>query len=184
LRIDGHFVYSERPNSSTNPMPHTKDSLFAALDSLGIRTQTVEHAPAYTVEDGRRLHGALLPGVNVKNLFLKDAKDRLWLVSAPWERNIDLKALPARIGSKRLSFGSAPLLMDVLGVIPGAVTPFAPINDAGKRVSVVLDAWMMGQATLNCHPLVNTATTNIAAGDLLEFLRHCHGEPALVDLGA
>jgi Ala-tRNA(Pro) deacylase len=164
-------------------MPHTQDTLFAALAELGIRTQTVEHEPAYTVEDGRRLHGALLPGVNVKNLFLKDAKDALWLVSAPWERSIDLKSLPALIGSKRLSFGSAPLLMDVLGVIPGAVTPFAPINDEAKRVTVVLDAWMMTQETLNCHPLVNTATTNIAAVDLLKFLRHVHAEPVLAALG-
>lgn len=134
------------------------------------------------MEDGKRLHGASLPGVNVKNLFLKDAKDRLWLVSAPWERAIDLKTLPQRIGSKRLSFGSPALLMDVLGVIPGSVTPFAPINDAAKRVTVVLDAWMMRQETLNCHPLVNTATTNIASGDLLAFLRHVHGEPLLAEL--
>jgi Ala-tRNA(Pro) deacylase len=164
-------------------MPHTRDSLFARLAELGIRTETVEHEPAYTVEDGRRLHGALLPGINVKNLFLKDAKDRLWLVSAPWERNIDLKALPALIGSKRLSFGSAPLLMEVLGVIPGAVTPLASINDDARRVTVVLDAWMMAQGSLNCHPLVNTATTNISATDLSEYLRKVHAEPVLAQLG-
>ncbi|MFM8799432.1 MAG: prolyl-tRNA synthetase associated domain-containing protein [Tagaea sp.] len=165
-------------------MPHTKESLLALLADFGFRTETVEHEAAYTVEDGKRLHGALLPGVNVKNLFLKDAKDKLWLVCAPWERRIDLKSLPARIGAKRLSFGSAPLLMETLGVAPGAVTPFAPVNDAAKRVGVVLDAWMMRQDTLNAHPLVNTATTNIAAGDLLAFLRRVHGEPALVELGS
>jgi Ala-tRNA(Pro) deacylase len=165
-------------------MPHTPDDLFAVLAQLGIRTQTVEHEAAFTVEDGKRLHGASLPGVNVKNLFLKDAKDRLWLVSAPWERAIDLKTLPTRIGSKRLSFGSATLLMDVLGVIPGSVTPFAPINDKDKRVTVVLDAWMMRQETLNAHPLVNTATTNIASRDLLAYLRHVHGEPLLAELDA
>jgi len=165
-------------------MPHTPDDLFAVLARLGIRTQTVEHEAAFTVEDGKRLHGARLQGVNVKNLFLKDAKDRLWLVSAPWERVIDLKTLPQRIGSKRLSFGSPTLLMEVLGVIPGAVTPFAPINDTAKRVTVVLDAWMMRQETLNVHPLVYTATTNIASGDLLAFLRHVHGEPLLAELDA
>jgi Ala-tRNA(Pro) deacylase len=164
-------------------MPHTRDSLFALLAQLGIATRTVEHEAAYTVEDGRRLHGALLPGVNVKNLFLKDAKDRLWLVSAPWERQIDLKALPDLIGSKRLSFGSAPLLMEVLGVGPGAVTPFAPINDTDKRVTVVLDAWMMSQSTLNCHPLVNTATTSIPAADLVKFLQYVHADPVLARLG-
>lgn len=164
-------------------MPHTRESLFAILDELAIRTMTVEHEPAYTVEDGRRLHGALLPGVNVKNLFLKDAKGALWLLSAPWERQIDLKRLPDRIGCKRVSFGSPALLMETLGVIPGAVTPFAPVNDAGRRVRVVLDAGMMGAETLNAHPLVNTATTNIRADDLLRFLRHVHGEPMVAQLG-
>lgn len=165
-------------------MPHTPDDLFAVLTQLGIRTQTVAHEAAFTVEDGKRLHGRSLPGVNVKNLFLKDAKDRLWLVSAPWERVIDLKTLPQRIGSKRLSFGSAALLMDVLGVIPGAVTPFAPINDKDKRVTVVLDAWMMRQDSVNAHPLVNTATTSIAPGDLIAFLRHVHTAPVLAELDA
>ncbi len=165
-------------------MAHTQASLLALLGELGIVTTTVEHEPIFTVEEGRRLHGTLRPGANVKNLFLKDAKDALWLVSAPWERQIDLKALPLRIGSKRVSFGSPALLMEVLGVIPGAVTPFAPVNDTARRVRVVLDAEMMKSETLNCHPLVNSATTNIRSEDLLRFLRHVHGDPLLADLGA
>lgn len=164
-------------------MPHTPESLFAILDRLGIGTRTVDHEPAWTVADGKRLHGALLPGVNVKNLFLKDAKGALWLVSAPWERVIDLKGLPQRIGCKRVSFGSPPLLMETLGVIPGAVTPFAPVNDEARRVRVVLDAEIMAAETLNCHPLVNTATTNIRAADLLRFLREVHGDPLVAELG-
>ncbi|MBI3505640.1 MAG: prolyl-tRNA synthetase associated domain-containing protein [Proteobacteria bacterium] len=164
-------------------MAHTKESLLALLDELGIRTTTVEHAAAFTVEEARRLHDARMPGINVKNLFLKDAKDALWLLSAPWECEIDLKGLPQRIGCKRVSFGSPALLMETLGVIPGAVTPFAPVNDTARRVRVVLDAGMMAAETLNCHPLVNTATTNIRAADLLAFLRRHHGEPLLAPLG-
>jgi Ala-tRNA(Pro) deacylase len=170
-------------------MPHrTPESLLALLETMGIATTTVRHAPAFTVADALALahdahsHGALPPGVNVKNLFLKDAKGQLWLVSAPFERQIDLKALPAKIGAKRLSFGSPDLLMETLGVIPGAVTPFAPINDTARRVRVVLDAWMMGAARLNCHPLANDATTSIAPADLIEFLTRHHQPPAVVDL--
>jgi Ala-tRNA(Pro) deacylase len=165
-------------------MPHhTPESLFAALTALGIETTTVHHAPVFTVGEALTLHeGAKPAGVNVKNLFLKDAKDRLWLVSAPFERRIDLKALPAKIGAKRISFGKPDLLMETLGVIPGAVTPFAPINDTAKRVRVVLDAWMMRQARLNIHPLVNDATTNIAPADLVKFLAAHHNPPDIVDL--
>jgi Ala-tRNA(Pro) deacylase len=84
---------------------------------------------------------------------------------------IDLKGLHRTLGaSGRFSFGSADLLREVWGVIPGAVTPFGAINDTEARVTVVLDAPMMEHATLNYHPLVNTMTTSIARDDLVKFL--------------
>ena len=58
----------------------------------------------------------------------------------------------------------------MLCVEPGAVTPFAAINDTQGRVSVVLDSAMMEQKTLNYHPLVNTMTTSIGREDLVKFL--------------
>jgi Ala-tRNA(Pro) deacylase len=57
-----------------------------------------------------------------------------------------------------------------LGVEPGAVTPFAALNDTQARVNVVLDAAMMRHAMLNYHPLHNTMTTSIARDDLTRFL--------------
>ncbi|MGE5478131.1 MAG: prolyl-tRNA synthetase associated domain-containing protein, partial [Bacteroidales bacterium] len=149
-------------------MPATPEDLFAHLDRLGLTVTTHHHAAAFTVEQGNEVWGAI-PGVHCKNLFLKDAKAKLWLVVAPAERRVDLKSLPSRIGSARLSFGSAELLREVLGVEPGSVTPFAVINDPGRRVSVVLDAWMMAQPLLNYHPLRNDMTTTIASTDLRTF---------------
>jgi Ala-tRNA(Pro) deacylase len=145
------------------------ERLFALLDGLGIATDTHHHPPAFTVEQGNRVWGAI-PGIHCKNLFLKDAKGKLWLVVAPGDRSIDLKRLPERIGSARLSFGSGELLQRVLGVEPGSVTPFALINDEERRVSLVLDAWMMAQPLLNFHPLRNDMTTTIASGDFRRFL--------------
>lgn len=145
------------------------ERLFTLLDGLGIATVTHHHEAAFTVEQGNRVWGAI-PGVHCKNLFLKDAKGKLWLVVAPADRRIDLKRLPERIGSARLSFGSGELLRQVLGVEPGSVTPFALINDGQHRVSLVLDAGMMEQPLLNFHPLRNDMTTTIAAADLRRFL--------------
>ncbi len=88
----------------------------------------------------------------------------------------------SRIGSARLSFGRPELLVEVLGITPGAVTPFALINDTGQRVSVVLDREMMGFDPLNYHPLTNRATTAIAPADLLRFIAACGHQPAIVDL--
>jgi Ala-tRNA(Pro) deacylase len=57
------------------------------------------------------------------------------------------------------------------------------MNDVSQRVSVVLDAGLMGHETINCHPLENTATTNIGREDLLKFMRACGHEPRIVMLG-
>jgi Ala-tRNA(Pro) deacylase len=163
-------------------MPATREELMAALARLGIPVTTVDHAPVFTVEEAQALRGQV-PGEHTKNLFLKDKKDRLFLVVAPEDAEIDLKQLHHRIGaSGRLSFGKAELLMETLGVAPGSVTAFAPLNDTGDRVTVVLDESLANAATVNCHPLVNTATTTIAAKDLLAFLRSTGHEPLVVRL--
>jgi Ala-tRNA(Pro) deacylase len=159
----------------------TSDQLLTLLGQLGISAQTHHHAPAFTVEQGNAVW-ADIPGVHCKNLFLKDAKARLWLVVAPTERRIDLKRLPDLIGSARLSFGSADLLGEVLGIEPGSVSPFALINDASCRVTPVLDAWMMSQPLVNYHPLRNHMTTTLSPDGLMRFLRHTGHVPERVTL--
>ena len=150
--------------------PTTPEQLFAALDALGIMHATVKHPPLFTVERSRALRGQILGG-HTKNLFLRDKKHALYLVVALEDADIDLKGLHRLLGaSGRFSFGSANLLREVLGVAPGAVTPFGAINDKEGRVTVVLDAVMMEHATLNYHPLINTMTTSITRDDLVKFL--------------
>jgi len=151
-------------------MPATPDQLFAALDRLGIPHATVKHPPLFTVEQSRALRGQI-PGGHTKNLFLRDKKYQLYLVVTLEDADIDLKGLHRQLGaSGRFSFGSSDLLREVLGVEPGAVTPFGAINDSEGRVAVVLDASMMEHETINFHPLVNTMTTSIKRDDLVKFL--------------
>ena len=150
-------------------MSATPDELFAFLERLGIAHKTVTHPALFTVEQSRALRGQI-PGGHTKNLFLKDKKGALFLVSALEDAAIELKSLHRRLGAARFSFGPAALLRDTLGVEPGAVTPFGAINDKAGRVSIVLDAPMMTHAILNYHPLVNTMTTSIARDDLVRFL--------------
>jgi Ala-tRNA(Pro) deacylase len=152
-------------------MPKSPEDLFAALDALGIKHATVKHPPVFTVEQAARLRGQVSGG-HTKNLFLRDKKNALYLVVALEDAVIDLKSLHRTLGaSGRFSFGSADLLAEVWGVVPGAVTPFGAINDTGERVTVVLDSPMLEFETLNYHPLVNTMTTSIARDDLVKFLK-------------
>ena len=151
-------------------MPATPDELFSALDRLGIEHATVNHPPLFTVEQSRALRGTI-PGGHTKNLFLKDKKGALFLVTALEDAAIELKSLHRRLGaSGRFSFASAELLRETLGVEPGAVTPFGAINDSTGRVTVVLDQALMAHGTINAHPLVNTMTTSLARDDLVKFL--------------
>lgn len=165
-------------------MPATRDDLMAMLDSLGIRTVTRDHPPLFTVEQSQTLRGEI-PGGHTKNLFLKDKKGGLFLITALEDARIDLKQVHHVIGaSGRVSFGSADLLMEVLGVAPGSVTAFGAINDTEGRVKVILDAALMEHDTVNCHPLVNTATTSIASSDLVRFLEATGHLPEILTLPA
>ena len=150
-------------------MTATPDDLFAYLDALGITHQTRWHEAVFTVEQGTELK-ASMPGGHSKNLFMKDKDGTLVLVSAWAESQLRLNQLHKLIGTRRLSFASAELMLDCLGVVPGSVTAFGLMNDKQKRVRFVADAALIGFDTVNFHPLVNTATTAISQADLRRFV--------------
>jgi Ala-tRNA(Pro) deacylase len=160
-------------------MPASRDDLFQRFNELQIITTTLTHAPVFTVEEARKVHGDI-PGGHCKNLFCKDEKGSLWLMVCLEDARIDLKAAPPKIGSKRLTFGKPELLMEVLGLEPGSVTPFGLINDKAARTNVILDAQMMALDILNFHPLGNDATTSIKSADLLKFIASCGHQPRVV----
>ncbi len=152
--------------------PKTKDDLFAFLDGLGIAHKTVDHAPVFTVAESVALRDEI-PGGHTKNLFIKDKKDRYFLLTVEENAEVDLS-------SGRVSFGRADNLMEYLGVVPGAVTAFGAINDTAGNVTFVLDADLMAEETVNCHPLSNDATTSIASGDLVRFMEATGHKPLVL----
>jgi Ala-tRNA(Pro) deacylase len=147
----------------------TRADLLALLDALGAPSLTHDHPAVFRVGEGEAIK-AQIPGSHTKNLFLKDAKAQLWLVSAADRTVIDLKRLHPVIGSARLSFGNARLMEETLGVTPGSVTAFGLINDTGHRVRFVLDRVLAEAPRVNFHPLTNTATTGICQADFRRFL--------------
>jgi Ala-tRNA(Pro) deacylase len=162
-------------------VPLTSDDLLATLAQLGIATSTVSHPPLRTVEEAKRLRGAL-PGGHVKNLFLRDKRQRFWMVVTLEDRAVDLKALARALEAGRFSFANAQQLDALLGIAAGAVSPFAAINDAAGAVTLVLDAALLEADPLNLHPLRNDRTTAIAPRDLLRFLEHCGHAPRIMAL--
>jgi Ala-tRNA(Pro) deacylase len=163
-------------------MPASRADLFAFLDKLGIRHSTIEHPPLHTVEESQALRGEIAGG-HSKNLFVKDKKSRVFIVTAREDARLDLKRIHEAIGaSGRVSFCPGEQLEALWGVKPGSVTPFGAINDPEGKVTVVLEKALTEMDPVNFHPLENTATTTIRAADLLAFLRATGHEPLIVDL--
>lgn len=161
-------------------MPKTSADLIALLDSLGIAATTREHPPLHTVAESQALRGEI-PGRHTKNLFLKDKKDNFFLITLGEDATVDLKTVHHLIGAaSKVSFGSAEKLMEYLGVMPGAVTALGVINDEGGRVTAILDEELMHHDIVNCHPLVNTATTSLGPADLVKLMRATGHDPVIL----
>ncbi len=160
-------------------LPTTPERLMATLISLDISFTTHTHPPLRTVEDAKVFRGDL-QGAHIKNLYLRDRKKLNFLLVVEEDKSIDLKALPGLIGSDRLSFGSADRLFEMLGVRPGAVSPFTLINDPDHSVQLLLDVDLADQPCLFAHPLVNDMTLGVSGADLMRFFTHTGHDPRLL----
>ena len=163
--------------------PASRESLLAWFDALGLSHETHNHPPVFTVAESEQIK-LDMPGGHSKNLFLKDKKGALVLISAHHSTQIALNQVHKQLGCGRLSFGKADLLEEALGVTPGSVTAFAVVNDPGKRVRFILDAALMAYDIVNFHPLKNDATTAMPAADLLRMLEALGREPEIMDFSA
>jgi Ala-tRNA(Pro) deacylase len=161
----------------------TREDLLTFLAEQGIAATTHDHPAVFTVGESETIK-LDLPGVHTKNLFLKDARDQLWLISAEGHAEIDLKRLHTVIGSARLSFGKPELMWETLGVTPGSVTAFGLVNDTAQRVRFVLDRTLAEAELVNFHPLTNTATTAVSGAGFRRFLAAVGVSPLVVDFAA
>lgn len=152
-------------------MNFTQSQLLAYLQTHQINYQLYRHEPLFTCEDAAKVIEQLqIPGVGIKNLFLKDSKQRLYHIVATYNTRVDLKRTGTVLGAKELRFANAELLKQHLGVEPGSVTPLALINDLGQAVQIIIDSDIFKHAYVQMHPLNNDATVVIMPADLIKFL--------------
>ncbi|WP_170561247.1 prolyl-tRNA synthetase associated domain-containing protein [Ruegeria atlantica] len=154
-------------------LPLSSDALLGQLDDWGFSYRLHSHIPLRTVEDAKGVEKEfLVPGENtlrIKNLYLRDKKKRNYLVTLEQSREIDLKALGAKLGIGNLSFGSADRLFQNLGIRPGAVSPLAMINGVEHNVRFFMDNAANQADVINMHPLVNDRTVAMSRIDLMAF---------------
>lgn len=153
-------------------MIFTQEQLLDYFKIHQLSYQLYQHAAVATVEQDLQAIAELnIPGVVIKNLFLKDDHKNFYLVSAVHTTKIDLKSLGKVIEAKKLRFADATLLDKHLGVEPGSVTPLALINDSEFTVKFILDSNVLQQDYIQVHPLRNDATVAITPANLLQFLK-------------
>ncbi|MEE9375875.1 MAG: YbaK/EbsC family protein [Rhizobiaceae bacterium] len=156
--------------------------LLEYLKVCDFKIKTITHPPLFTVEESKELRGSM-EGGHTKNLFLKDKKGKYFLLTAKEDSVVNLKTLHRLLGgSGRVSFGKPEMLLELLGVKPGAVTALGIINDRENRVRFAIDKELLKNEKINCHPLTNEATTTLYCDDLLTFSKACGHAPLIVDL--
>lgn len=149
------------------------NSIYTFLDTNNIPYERFDHPAAFTCEQADAVCPKM-PGESIKNLFLYDKKtDQHFLIVVGKEKQVDLKQLKFMLGVSNLSFASEERMQKYLGVTPGSVTVLGLINDITCAVTLIFDTNLENK-TLQCHPLINTATLAIPFDGIKKFLSLTH----------
>jgi len=183
LKVKNKMTHLIEKVNNSNDFGPVQQALFALLDQQGIFSETWAHPPIFTVQEGEelKLHEHI-PGQGGKSLLLKNKASELWLVVACDSTRVDLKGLSDRLQTKRFSFASPEIMLEVLGVTPGSATPFALMNDKEHKINVVVDKNFLDHEECVFHPLENRWSTVIKVADLLEFLKNLGYQPHVLEL--
>ena len=158
-----------------------KQEIYNYLKENNIKYEIDEHKAVYNMEE---LKDIVLkyPECDAKNIFVRDDKKRnYYLITIKGDKKIDLKEFKNKYNTRNLSFASETDLMNILGLIPGAVTPLGLLNDKDLKVEFYLDSYFKNKL-IGVHPNDNTATVWINSSDLIKIIEE-HGNKAnMIDL--
>mmetsp|Transcript_29350 Transcript_29350/g.48675 ORF Transcript_29350/g.48675 Transcript_29350/m.48675 type:complete len:486 (+) Transcript_29350:44-1501(+) len=158
----------------------------AAFSDLGIEGKTIDHEVAMTVEAGlMQLESNGLDCLFVKNLFVRDKKAGLFLLSVAADAHVDLKAVAHALslpGSTNFRLADGALLSEKLSAQQGSVTPLAVMHDKTGDVKLVLDKKLIESSKpIGCHPMRNDKTCTLSPEELIKFVKHFGHEPIVID---
>lgn len=156
------------------------------LDYLGkkdIWFEVTEHQAVYNMEELSEV-ALPYPEADAKNLFVRDDKKRnFYLITVKGDKRVDLKEFKKENNTRRLSFSSENDLMDVMGLIPGAVSPLGILNDSEHKVHFFIDADFFDEPGLiGIHPNDNTATVWLKTEDLVTIVKEHENQVTVVQL--
>ena len=160
-----------------------KQEVYDYLKENGIWHEVTEHAAVFNMEE---LDAVQLPypDCDAKNLFVRDDKRRFYyLITVKGDKRVDLKEFRKIYGTKPLTFVKPDELVEILGLIPGAVSPFGLLNDADKKVVFYIDAAFKEEPGLiGIHPNDNTATVWLKAENLISIIEEHGNEVNVINI--
>ena len=167
-------------------LPISSSQFLKQLDEWKIDYKHFTHEPLISVQESKliqeKLFGNHKENGHIKNLYLRDKRKNNILLVAHQDAVIDLKSLAEKIKMGRLSFGSQERLMENLGVLPGAVSPFAMITGVKNNVTIILDRNLKSYKKIFAHPLENNHTLEITFDQLEKFFKKICVSPIWIDL--
>jgi Ala-tRNA(Pro) deacylase len=128
-----------------------------------------QHEALFTVQDSKKLRGEI-KGTHSKNLFLKNKKNKFFLLTCEEAYKIDLKKISKSLELGNVSFAREEYLDKYLKIKPGSVSPFALLNDEESKVDFYLEQTLHESKFVNFHPLINTFTITIETDRFIEFM--------------
>ena len=157
--------------------------VYDLLDSLGVEYERIDHEPAMTMEICEQID-ASLGALICKNLFLCNRQQTdFYLLMMPADKPFKTKELSAQIGSSRLSFANAEFMEQFLDITPGSVSVMGLMNDKEGRVRLLIDADVLSEEYVGCHPCINTSSLRLRTADLCDkIIPALSHEPMVVTL--
>lgn len=152
-----------------------KQEIYDYLKRKNIWHEITEHKAVYNMNELSQLN-IPYPEANAKNLFVRDDKKRYYyLITVKGDKRVDLKEFRQKNNTRPLSFASENDLMGVLGLIPGAVTPFGILNDSKSKVIFYIDEdFFEPPGCIGIHPNDNTSTVWLETDELINIIKE-HG---------
>lgn len=174
--------------TTTSSTTSTSDNvILSKLQEWNIEFSQYDHVKCMTAEE-------LVTNVPIdnsdkeshtKNLFLKDKKHGLFLITTKPDTIVNTKSLGKLLGLSgkvNLRMADAPTLQESLQAQPGCVGPLAIVHNAEtKDVTLVLDQALLDLEKIHSHPLDNTKSVVLTPTALQEYLDKAGATVVVVD---
>lgn len=164
-----------------------ENAIVQKLNSLNIPHHTYSHKLSMTADELTANVPIAEGETHTKNLFFKDKKHGLFLLTCKPDAEVNTKALGKSLnlqGKVNLRLASEDILMASLGVKKGCVGPLSIMNDTEKNVTLVLDEGLLSFQKIHSHPLTNDASTAMTPQNFKSYFEKLGVEPVYLPFDA